>query len=73
MTDRTPLEDLSVAIAQALHDQGCLEDNWQEDMTVSHRLSRERQVLKAASVVEWVIRTGKWKVEVQEDKQVDAK
>jgi hypothetical protein len=54
---RTMSEDLALAIAEEL----------QDGMTISHNLSKEKMIVEAASVIEWVLRTGRWVVEIKEN------
>jgi hypothetical protein len=58
------MEKLAVVIAQELQRRDMLADNWDDGMTVSRNLHLEKTIVEAASVIEWVIRTGKWHVVV---------
>jgi hypothetical protein len=62
---RTELEELSVTLAQELLQRDMLADNWEDGMTVSRNLHIEKTVIEAASVIEWVLRTGKYRLKVE--------
>jgi len=64
---RTMSEDLALAIAEELQRRELLSDEWQNGMTISHNLSKEKMIVEAASVIEWVLRTGRWVVEIKEN------
>jgi hypothetical protein len=63
---RTMSEDLALAVAEELQRREMLHDDWQDGMTISQNLHREKAVVEAASVIEWVLRTGRWSVEIKE-------